>query len=78
VTRAGETVDDRGGPQDGRTRSLTQFGLWKIDGYDTTASLVTENFEVTKGSIDQPHEDENFFEFPYDWRRSNRESATAA
>ena len=53
------------------------FGFWKIDGYDTMARLVTENFEVKAGSIHDPHDRENCFEFPYDWRRSNRESAVA-
>jgi pimeloyl-ACP methyl ester carboxylesterase len=53
------------------------FGLWRIDGYDTTARLIVEYFDVTRGSASDPHEYENFFEFPYDWRRSNRESAAA-
>lgn len=53
------------------------FGLWKIDGYDTMARLVTDHFEVTPGSAAAPREDQNFFEFPYDWRRSNRDSARA-
>jgi hypothetical protein len=51
------------------------FGLWKIDGYNTMARLITDNFEVTPGDPAAPHEDQNFFEFPYDWRRSNRDSA---
>lgn len=51
------------------------FGLWKIDGYNTMARLITDNFEVTPGDPAAPHEDQNFFEIPYDWRRSNRDSA---
>src|SRR5919109_5253515 len=36
-------------------------GLWKIDGYSRVLQYVTETFEATAG--------QNFFEFPYDWRR---------
>jgi hypothetical protein len=39
------------------------------------ARLITDNFEVTPGDPAAPHEDQNFFEIPYDWRRSNRDSA---
>jgi pimeloyl-ACP methyl ester carboxylesterase len=42
-------------------------GLWKIDGYSKTLKYVTETFDVRAG--------ENFFEFPYDWRRDNRVAA---
>jgi pimeloyl-ACP methyl ester carboxylesterase len=42
-------------------------GLWKIDGYSKTLKYVTDTFEVVAG--------ENFFEFPYDWRRDNRVAA---
>lgn len=42
-------------------------GLWKIDGYTKIAEAITTNFEVTEG--------ENFFHFPYDWRRDNRVAA---
>ena len=42
-------------------------GLWKIDGYSKTLQFVTDTFDVVPG--------ENFFEFPYDWRRDNRVSA---
>jgi hypothetical protein len=42
-------------------------GIWKIDGYTKIAEAIRANFEVTEG--------ENFFAFPYDWRRDNRVSA---
>jgi pimeloyl-ACP methyl ester carboxylesterase len=42
-------------------------GLWKIDGYGKTSKAIQSAFAVTRG--------ENFFEFPYDWRRDNRVSA---
>jgi pimeloyl-ACP methyl ester carboxylesterase len=49
-------------------------GLVKIDGYTETARLITDNFDVKGGSIDDG-EPTNFFEFPYDWRRDNRVAA---
>ena len=42
-------------------------GLWKIDGYTKVADSIKSTFAVKDG--------ENFFEFPYDWRRDNRSSA---
>ena len=39
-------------------------GLWKIDGYTAIADALHERFDLTAG--------ENYFEFPYDWRRDNR------
>jgi hypothetical protein len=42
-------------------------GVWKIDGYGAVAEFIKSEFEVT--------ENENFFPFPYDWRRDNRSSA---
>ncbi len=42
-------------------------GLWKIDGYSKTLTFITDTFDVVAG--------ENFFEFPYDWRRDNRVAA---
>ena len=39
-------------------------GLWKIDGYGKVSKTIRDKFDVTPG--------ENFFEFPYDWRRDNR------
>jgi len=41
-------------------------GLWKIDGYSaTSASLLQGGLKANQ----------NYFEFPYDWRRDNRVSA---
>jgi pimeloyl-ACP methyl ester carboxylesterase len=42
-------------------------GLWKIDGYAKIVRYVGETFDVEAG--------QNFFEFPYDWRRDNRVAA---
>jgi hypothetical protein len=42
-------------------------GVWKIDGYGAVADFITSEFLVVEG--------ENFFPFPYDWRRDNRSSA---
>jgi len=42
-------------------------GLWKIDGYSKVAAAIRTSFDVTPG--------QNFFEFPYDWRRDNRVAA---
>lgn len=42
-------------------------GFWKIDGYGKVAAFIKSNFDVTEG--------ENYFEFPYDWRRDNRAHA---
>jgi pimeloyl-ACP methyl ester carboxylesterase len=42
-------------------------GFWKIDGYTKIAEAIAANFEVRGG--------ENFFQFPYDWRRDNRVAA---
>ena len=52
-------------------------GLAKIDGYNRTAKLITDNFKVTKGDIYNDLQDKaaNFYEFPYDWRRDNRANA---
>jgi pimeloyl-ACP methyl ester carboxylesterase len=41
--------------------------VWKIDGYSKVADKITSTFDVTPG--------ENFFEYPYDWRRTNVVSA---
>src|SRR5262249_11114222 len=49
------------------------FGLWKIDGYRATAKMITDKFRI-EGDGAGPT---NFIRFPYDWRRSNRESAAA-
>jgi pimeloyl-ACP methyl ester carboxylesterase len=42
-------------------------GFWKIDGYTAIREEIIRNFDVEPG--------QNFFEFPYDWRRDNRHSA---
>lgn len=42
-------------------------GFWKIDGYTRTAEALAASFELRDG--------ENFFHFPYDWRRDNRVGA---
>ena len=50
-------------------------GLVKIDGYTETIRLITNHFEVRRGSIKDDDTPANFFEFPYDWRRDNRVAA---
>ena len=52
-------------------------GLSKIDGYNKTAKLITDNFKVVEGDIYKDPEDKaaNFYKFPYDWRRDNRANA---
>lgn len=42
-------------------------GLWKQGGYSRLADRLVQGMNLTRG--------ENYFEFPYDWRRSNRVSA---
>lgn len=42
-------------------------GFWKIDGYSKCVESIKASFEVAEG--------ENFFQFPYDWRRDNRVAA---
>lgn len=42
-------------------------GFWKIDGYAELSAYTRRTFDVIPG--------ENFFEFPYDWRRDNRATA---
>jgi len=44
-------------------------GLWKIDGYTGVERFLQETFDLTPK--------ENYFAFPYDWRRDNRASARA-
>ena len=44
-------------------------GFWKIDGYSLVSDTVRRVFDVREG--------ENFFTFPYDWRRDNRVAARA-
>ena len=42
-------------------------GLWKIDGYSKVSAYLQRQFAVAPG--------QNFFTFPYDWRRDNRLAA---
>jgi len=49
-------------------------GLVKIDGYSATAKMVTETFDIVRGSIWDARP-ANFIEFPYDWRLDNRTNA---
>lgn len=51
-------------------------GLVKIDGYSTIPKLLSDTFQLVRGtpSDDAPA---NFVEFPYDWRRDNRATARA-
>jgi hypothetical protein len=42
--------------------------LWKIDGYTKIRQTIGTVFNVTEG--------QNYFEFPYDWRRDNRVAAS--
>ena len=39
-------------------------GLWKIDGYGKVSRYLRSTFDLKPG--------QNFFEYPYDWRRDNR------
>lgn len=61
------------------TRVIKNFhgvlGLGKIDGYTALTNLITDQFVVTPGRLNE-EAPANFFEFPYDWRLSNRYSAT--
>jgi Lecithin:cholesterol acyltransferase len=41
--------------------------VWKIDGYSKVQAAITQFFDVREG--------QNFFTFPYDWRRDNRVAA---
>jgi hypothetical protein len=42
-------------------------GLWSIDGYSHIRSSISATFDVIDG--------QNWFDFPYDWRRDNRVAA---
>ena len=64
------SVDDLG---DGVTAPRLQSdlhlipGLWSIDGYSHIRSSIFATFDVVDG--------QNWFDFPYDWRRDNRVAA---
>lgn len=42
-------------------------GFWKIDGYTKIKDVLQRRFDLVDG--------ENWFDFPYDWRRDNRQAA---
>jgi pimeloyl-ACP methyl ester carboxylesterase len=42
-------------------------GLWKVDGYGKIGEYLRKRFGLVSG--------QNYFEFPYDWRRDNRVAA---
>jgi pimeloyl-ACP methyl ester carboxylesterase len=42
-------------------------GLWKVDGYGEVGKYLRKKFGLVPG--------QNYFEFPYDWRRDNRVAA---
>ncbi|MEU7556158.1 hypothetical protein AB0B01_28160 [Streptomyces sp. NPDC044571] len=42
-------------------------GLWKIDGYTEIETFLRARFDLAEG--------QNYFPFPYDWRRDNRAAA---
>lgn len=50
-------------------------GLIRTESYSRLSKFITDNFDVTKGTIFDDNQPSNFFEFPYDWRRDNRISA---
>ena len=62
-------LDDDGGVTASRLMPDVHIvpGLWRIDGYTRIAEAIRRTFDVRLG--------ENFFEFPYDWRRDNRVAA---
>ena len=49
-------------------------GIHKINGYSDLRRLLTQNFQIVQGRLDN-NDPANYFEFPYDWRRDNRVSA---
>lgn len=49
-------------------------GLYKINGYTGIRTLFVERFEIVSGALDSD-QPANYFEFAYDWRRSNVVSA---
>jgi pimeloyl-ACP methyl ester carboxylesterase len=52
------------------------FGLGKIDGYTALLSMIQESFDLAPDTGDHKTP-ANYFEFPYDWRLSNRTTAKA-
>lgn len=47
-------------------------GLIKGAGYATIQQLLCASFDLTPGDIHHPQPQQNFFPFPYDWRRDIR------
>lgn len=63
-----------------RAASLVQgihgvFGLGRIDGYRALTSMIRDNFDVTTATKEESVP-ANYFEFAYDWRLSNRTTAS--
>lgn len=50
-------------------------GIVEHAGYGPIRRGIAAFFDVTEGSIHFPRPEQNFFAFPYDWRRDNRNSA---
>jgi pimeloyl-ACP methyl ester carboxylesterase len=64
---ASDDVDDDIVPI-GLVSDLTLIpGFWKIDGYSGLRDYLLQQLDLRRGN--------NYFEFAYDWRRSNRRSA---
>ncbi|MEW6496388.1 MAG: alpha/beta fold hydrolase, partial [Cyanobacteriota bacterium] len=49
-------------------------GFFKVDGYSFIRNQLINDFNITRGKVDEDKR-ANFFEFPYDWRRDNRVAA---
>lgn len=45
-------------------------GLWKIDGYSWLTQQLKLNFQIQQGDLEN-EQPANYFEFAYDWRRTN-------
>lgn len=54
--------------------TLRLFGLVRVDFYASLVELFAAN-GYTRGNLDAPRDGEDFFLFPYDWRRGNVEAA---
>ncbi|MBA3855376.1 MAG: lecithin--cholesterol acyltransferase [Cyanobacteria bacterium PR.3.49] len=50
-------------------------GFARVDGYNKLVKRLKDEFNLTVGSIND-EKPANFFEFPYDWRRDNRQTAS--
>ena len=47
-------------------------GVAKVDGYSRITQMIRDSFKIEPPGLDRPT---NFFEFPYDWRRTNEVAA---